>query len=122
MKHLKLDRATWRDFTSLVAVAVAAVSVWLLVAERNDRADQICDITEADQRAEVRALGRTYDFLLDPKSKREAPGLYKAILAGLKQQEADAKRDNAPLFCDEDGVGEPEPDPKVPRRPAALRP
>jgi hypothetical protein len=81
-------------------------------------------ITEGEQAAEIRDLQRTYDFLLrqPPRDLQNDQTLAGEIVRGLAQIEEEAHRDNAPAFCDEPGIGLPEPDPMIPHRPAVLRP
>ena len=88
--------------------------------ERIERTNQSCDITERKQADDVRKLRNTYDYLvgLTPRQRRTA--LNAAIIRQLPRTEEEARRDDAPAFCDEPGVGLPEPDPKLPRRPKSL--
>jgi hypothetical protein len=39
----------------------------------------------------------------------------------LSTTEAEARMDDAPPFCDDEGIGLPEPDPVVPPRPVKFR-
>lgn len=75
----------------------------------------------------MRQLENTYEYLVSlPREKLERPDeLTTAILRGLQSQEERAQTDPAPPICDGGSVfhgelGEPEPDPRVPKRPAEL--
>lgn len=100
------------------ATALAEAQVQALIQETAERRDQSCKISEQKQRGDVDQLKQTYDFLTNPP-----PGLENLVpiaLTQLPQVEREAKADDAPAFCDEPGVGEPEPDPKLPKRPKGL--
>lgn len=98
-------------------------SVWLWDQLRDEgvqRRDQSCLIQEAKQRSDVAALKRTYDYLSGRTSYPQTQELRRIALAGLPRAFHEAELDDAPPFCDELGVGEPEPDPPLPERPAGL--
>jgi hypothetical protein len=88
--------------------------------ESKGRRDQSCHISESTHKADVEQLQRTYDYLvnLTPRQKRSA--INRAVLANLPNVEHAARLDPAPPFCDEPGIGLPEPDPVLPKRPKAL--
>lgn len=88
--------------------------------EAIQRRNASCQITERDQRDEVRSLEVTYDYLVGLTDKQRQTPLNKLIIKELPRAESEAKRDNAPKYCDEPGVGLPEPDKKVPERPEGL--
>lgn len=111
----------WLVGISFVLPFLVGGALYLFDVEANARRDQSCKITEGQQRAEVQSLRRTYSYLLSLSTKERRDPINRAVLAGLPTQEAQARQDNAPAFCDDPGYGEPEPDPVVPRRPAALR-
>jgi outer membrane murein-binding lipoprotein Lpp len=103
-------------------------------AEGRERRDQQCELFERQHLDDVKQLRGTYKYLLRlPPSELRAPTnpLNEAVILQLRETERAATRDSAPDFCDEPGadaerrgaepVGLPEPDPKVPRRPAALK-
>lgn len=100
------------------AVTLAKAQVRALALESLERRDQQCRISEQKQRADVDLLRQSYAFILHPP-----PGLADLVpiaLAQLAKTEKDARLDDAPPFCDAPNVGEPEPDPVVPRRPKGI--
>lgn len=107
--------------------AARATQVTLRQFEMESRArrDATCRIQEEEQRREVVRLIRTYEFL--PQLLAQDPNsiLSKAAIRSLPELESDARRDNAPPYCDEQGFGQPETGPrgelKVPERPQSLR-
>lgn len=86
--------------------------------ERVERIDQSCRSDEREHLVNVRNLKQTYNILSDPKARQLIdPGLLELIVTiSLPQTEEDARTDQAPEFCDNPGVGLPEPDPKVPKK------
>lgn len=119
--------ARWgRDIVTMIAVGLAAFSVGKVVKEARERQDQLCTIAERKQLADVRQLHSTYDYLAKKVAQDIDPNAgvisLNDILASLPQVEEDAFFDDAPEFCDEPGVGLPEPDPEIPTRPFSLRP
>lgn len=109
-------------------------------AARREARDQGCKIDERQHKEELRQLRETYKLLeaQGPEAIAADPVL-SYVVANLDRQEREAKLDRAPEYCDEPGVkaerlfkrtngqqgappvGLPEPDPKIPERPAALR-
>lgn len=109
----------WRDVWVFTLTALVLVSLYRLQVEAQQRRDQSCTIQEKKQLADVTQLKQTYKFLLDPASKKS--GLYKVVLISLPRAESEAREDDAPAFCDEPDVGLPEPDSKIPPRPASIK-
>jgi hypothetical protein len=119
---------TYRHLVPALAVAVAA---WALInvegdqerfqAEAKERRDQGCVIFERNQAEDILRLQRTYDYLAGLSSEQMREPINRAILAQLSSLEDDAELDDAPQYCDEPGIGQPEPDLVVPERPLALR-
>lgn len=103
---------------SAYAVAGTEATVKDLRREGEERRDQSCRIQERKQEADVQQLRRTYTFLLGLKP---AAPLRRAVITLLPQIEDDARQDDAPPYCNAPGVGLPEPDPVVPKRPPSLR-
>jgi hypothetical protein len=89
-------------------------------ADVNDRRDQTCRLFERDHLADVERLRGTYKYLNGLAPVQFEDTLNQAILRQLPDLESEARVDSAPDYCDEDGVGLPEPDPVVPKRPAGL--
>jgi hypothetical protein len=90
--------------------------------EARGRVDQTCTLFESSHLADVQQLRQTYRYLLAvPPSERGAT-INRFVLAGLPAVEKKAHIDTAPPFCDKPGRGLPEPDPRIPPRPSALKP
>jgi hypothetical protein len=89
-------------------------------AERAERTNQSCNISERKQAEDIRKLRLTYGYLasLNPRQRRQP--LNALIFQQLSRYESEARLDDAPAFCDVKGVGRPEPDPKFPKRPKSL--
>lgn len=105
--------------TAKHAAADARAAIRRVKREGLKRRDQLCLADENAHLRDVKKLRATYRFLLGPPPPAPS-SLVLAVRLGLSSQEADA-RDHAPDFCDEPGIGLPEPDPIIPRRPKALR-
>jgi hypothetical protein len=116
-----------RDAVSFFAVAMAAWSVMLshhdltnFKREAEERRHETCLINERKQRMDVDALQRTYEYLAGLSAEQLAQPLNRAVLAQLPRTVREAQVDDAPRYCDEPGVGEPEPDPRLPVAPENL--
>jgi hypothetical protein len=82
-----------------------------------ERRDQSCVADEREHKDNVDALKRTYLALDSPTTREQlGPGLVRLIVQMLPQAESAARTDQAPKYCDEPGVGLPEPDPRPPDR------
>lgn len=113
------------------AIAVSTVG-WVqrgdqIANEGKERRSDTCRTFEGAHLQEVRSLKSLYDYLaLLTVAQRREP-LNRTIAKGLPELELNARTDQdqngeyVPEYCDAPGVGLPEPDPKVPRRPASLR-
>lgn len=96
-----------------------------LAQERTIRSDQACELFETDHLQDVQQLGQTYKYLVSLTPQERDQPLNRFIIINLPQTEQEALIDRAPEYCDGmapngDDIGLPEPDPKVPDRPAAL--
>lgn len=91
-----------------------------LDSERAERTDQNCKLFELDHLQDVRDLRDTYKFLSNKEAATENPGLTRFIILNLPRTEKEAKIDSAPEYCDDPGLGLPEPDPVIPNRPDNL--
>lgn len=118
----------WRDLWVFALTALVLFSIIQIEKEGRERRDQSCRIDERKQRADVQKLVQTYDFLtkLTPEQLNEARSghgdlLNRAAVANLAQTEREALEDDAAPFCDEEGVGLPEPDTRIPARPDVLK-
>jgi hypothetical protein len=116
--------ATWgrwgRDLVTFIAVALAVWSVWAGQSETKNRIDQLCTVQETKQKSDVDALAQTYRYLAGLSGDELSQSLNKAVLAGLPRVIREAETDDAPRYCDDPGVGLPEPDPKLPKRPKNI--
>lgn len=113
--------ARWLPILSVAAAGVAlALTVTLVFQferEQAERRDQLCGLFEADHLADVKVLQGRYRLLSDPDRRALlGAGLTRLVVLGLGEIEREARTDTAPEFCDEPGVGLPEPDPVLPRR------
>lgn len=106
----------------IMFVAMIGFVAWL-EHEGDVREDGQCRIFEGDQKDENDELKDTYNFLYRAQQKPELRDtlLYDFALARLPVIKAKAEEDQAPGYCDEDGVGLPEPDPVLPEPPKGLK-
>jgi hypothetical protein len=88
--------------------------------ESRERLDATCTIFESSQRSDVDALAQTYRYLADLPPREMSSSLNRAVLANLPATIREATVDDAPGYCDAPGVGLPEPDPPLPKRPPNL--
>jgi hypothetical protein len=97
-------------------------AIELISRESRERRDQTCTISERQHQQDVLQLRRTYRYLVDPEQfgDRKGSDLYNVVLAQIGRTENEARIDRAPHFCDEPGIGLPEPDPVLPTRPTGL--
>lgn len=104
----------------MLAVGVAFFAVLKVVWEGAERKDETCKLFERQEAVAVHRLRQTYDFLEHPPESLK--GLVPAILAQLRTTEEDARATKAPHYCDESGVGLPEPEhpSPFPKRPPNL--
>lgn len=92
-------------------------------ARRSDN----CRVFEGQHLQEVRQLRDTYRFLKGKPRPYQKGSIEDFAFKQLPRAEAESKSDSdllgaeVPKYCDEPGVGRPEPDPDVPKRPKALR-
>ena len=88
--------------------------------EAIDRRDQSCSLFERQHLTEVNQLRDTYRYLESIPPENRSDPINKFIRSSLPEVERTAQVDRAPPYCDEPGVGLPEPDPVLPKRPKAL--
>lgn len=90
------------------------------------RKDQPCTHFEGAYQEEIDFLKRDYKLLTTTGPNAPLPDLQKFILDRIVYEEKQVKSDSdnhgayVPDYCDEPGAGNPEPDPKVPERPAKV--
>lgn len=133
------DRLKWA-WHNLVPLAAVGLAFWSVLGnERNaadtaresaERRDQICLSAEREHLNSVLRLKRTYFYLQQLTPHDRDMTINQFVLRTLPQVEDEANIDVAPAFCDEPGeaaekageppIGLPEPDPEIPKRPAAL--
>jgi hypothetical protein len=75
---------------------------------------------ERDHLRDVDQLRQTYAYLEQLRPGEFEQPINRFIVARLSETETAARTDTAPDYCDEPGLGRPEPDPVVPERPAYL--
>lgn len=97
------------------AVGLLAWQAFSLRHEIRDRRDQTCHSLERQHRDDVNLLWAQYRFLNDPP---QPVGRFAVtqVLVLTRQLDNLARHDPAPDYCDEPGMGEPEPDPPLPQR------
>jgi len=93
--------------------------------ERVARSNQSCELFETDHLQDVQQLRQTYRYLISLTPEERQEPLNRFVLINLPDAEQQALVDRAPEYCDGeqpngDDIGLPEPDPKVPDRPAEL--
>lgn len=95
--------------------------------EGAERRSQNCTTFEGAHRQEVDRLNQTYAYILKLTPAERRTTLNRTVIAGVPRLETEASSDSdnegvlVPSYCDEPGVGLPEPDPIVPKRPAKLK-
>jgi len=105
-------------FVVMFVVSLAAgLLAYEATRENRERINQSCTSDEREHLRNVESLRRTYALLESP-TQRElvGPGLVRVIVATISDQEALARTDQAPEYCDDPGVGLAEPDPVPPKR------
>lgn len=123
----------WRNIAAAAFVLAGAAMLLTVVLfklytdESAARRDQNCLSFEGDHAQEVRDLGDSYSLLL--RTARPAwDDTQRFVFERLPQLERNAASDRdrfgarVPAYCDDPGTGLAEPDPCLPRRPAALGP
>lgn len=108
-------------FGTIIFVAVTGANQRAQIDKESDaRADQACQLFEQSHYNDVQQLKQTYAYLkqLSPEERKQP--LNRFIIVRLPITEKQASKDTAPEFCDQPGLGRPEPDPVVPKRPANL--
>lgn len=119
MRRSKIENRVMYALTFLAFVAGGAV----YSHEADVREDGQCRIFEGAQREEREELADTYAYLYGAQLRGVKPGedqLYDFALSRLPVTLDKAREDQAPGYCDQPDVGEPEPDPPMPERPRGL--
>ena len=138
----------WTAIVPAIAVIAAAVAVSnsqeavkaneeaieLINTEGIDRRDQTCRAFERDTLASVTQfedakdrLRRTRFYLarltgpeLPERLNQEIARSIPRMVTDMRQKQLEAALSAAPAYCDEEGVGLPEPNPELPDRPKAI--
>lgn len=118
-----LDDAVARVEAQQKAVAAQQAA---LVREGIERRHDTCTERETTQREDVVRLRRIYRYLLSLTAEERGERLNQEVAGQLAEAEREAREDDADAYCDEkdpygNDVGLPEPDLKIPKRPAKLR-
>jgi hypothetical protein len=107
----------WGFIAMFVVSVSAGFLAWQATQANTERIDQSCTTDEREHADNVRQLEQTYNALSSPTIRANlGPGLVTLIVSQMAELEKDARTDQAPPFCDEPGVGLPEPDPEPPER------
>lgn len=118
----RLRRRDWaRDFWLLAVTAILFWAAWAGEQEADTRQDQVCVVFERLHDTEVRRLRGTYEYLAALPSAELETVLSQTILRGLPETEKRVEDILPPAFCNQPGVGLPEPGLKTPERPPSLR-
>lgn len=93
-------------------------------AERKVRTNQNCEFAERTHLRDVEALRGTYQYLeaVEQQPSEKQSILYKLVIKTVPRTIAEGETDIAPQYCDNPGLGLPEPDPVIPARPKFLSP
>lgn len=123
------DRGKWA-WHNLVPLTAVALAFWSVLGvqravdetarEGAERRDQICLSAEREHLNDVTSLTRTYEYLGSLTRGERMQPLNRFLIRSLPEAENKVRIDPAPPFCDEPDVGLPEPDPRIPHRPAEL--
>jgi hypothetical protein len=109
-----------------VLATIGPVAVTALLAafldERDRARGQICTWFEGDHLDDVQNLVNTYAFFEEQTvAGIRGSDFLLPVFLQMPETEGEALQDQAPAFCDEEGVAFPEPDPCYPERPAQVR-
>lgn len=103
---------------SLVVSALSFLASSLLwsslTSESKDRRNQNCLVFEGSHKADVDNLKQTFKFLDRTRPDEWDNTIIKFVARNVPKQYEEAKIDAAPEYCDEEGIGLPEPDPEIP--------
>lgn len=90
--------------------------------EAKIRVNESCIQSETRYNNAVQQLDNTYKYLLSlTPQERQSSTLNKFIVKNLPKTEQDARDAAPPRFCDQPGIGLPEPNPIFPDRPKSIR-
>ena len=112
-----------RDIVVVSAIGLSLWSVWSLEQESKDRRDQNCVIQERKEADDIRQLMRTFEYLerQPPDALTDERTINPAIIRQLPETIREAREKDAPVYCDEPGVGLSEPGPEVPDPPPNVK-
>ncbi len=106
--------------TTILCFLAVFLSYYLPAQESKKRRDQTCALLEATHKRNVDNLNSTYDYISELKEREVHDTLTIFVLRNLPQAETSTRIDDAPQFCDEPGIGLPEPDPVINERPERV--
>lgn len=75
---------------------------------------------ERDHLRDVKQLRDTYAYIRQLEPSELGDPINRFVIGRLPETEAKARTDTAPGYCDNPGLGLPEPDPVVPCRPRVI--
>lgn len=120
-------RSNRRTVAFIVLWAASTLGLYFISVHQSEfenevaqRRGQSCKISETKQAKDVKQLVKYYEYLLALSPEERNQTINKFIFKTLPDVELEASTDDAPDFCDEPGVGLPEPDMKIPARPKVL--
>jgi len=86
------------------------------VEVQTQRRDEQCRFFEQQESASFKRVIASYKYLDDlPRRERHTP-LTRAIVRALPDTYKEASASRAPSYCDEPGIGLPEPGPRLPKQ------
>jgi hypothetical protein len=97
---------------TMFAVGIAFFAILKIASEGITRRDETCKLFERQHAADVQQVAQTIRFLNHPP--RLLAGLVVFAEAQLPQTYRDAVASTEPSYCNEPGVGLPEPGPVLP--------
>jgi hypothetical protein len=126
-----VTRRFWRDHKATAAWVFIFVYVTVVAAvgfdsQRDFNAEALrardanCLQFERDHLADVTQLRQTYFYLAQLRDDELGDAINRFVIARLPETERLARTDTSPDYCDAPGLGLPEPDPVLPKRPAGF--
>lgn len=121
-----LGSSTYASVVARDAAATAKDTVTRLTSESTERRSQTCATFETQYVEEVRKVRDTYAYVAGLPQQDRTSFLNRTIVKAVPEiernarSESDASGVKVPAFCNERGVGLPEPSPPPPSRPAIV--
>ena len=120
MRRAPIILASFALVLSAASCLLAVVLFSTIADESRERRAQNCIVFERACEIEVKRLSNTYRYLLDIGMDERNSALNVAIAAQLPDLEQRVRTIAPPHYCDDPGVGLPEPSPSIPKRPKGL--